>query len=159
MWNVDSEKLIVVRDVIVDEINFLKSRPIAESEGIYPEKSQNESDNSVSQTDFSGLNKSDKNKSDVFNKSDSNKSDNTMVTDTEESPNKIQKLHTNDFPSNKNNDNEQMSSSVRRSERLKHLPPIHYNKNNISENYIMCAQSINFKIPNLFSEINGREDK
>lgn len=42
MWEVESPKFVLVRDAIVDEINYLKYRPVVGLERVTIEKPQNE---------------------------------------------------------------------------------------------------------------------
>ena len=46
-----------------------------------------------------------------------------------------------------------------RSDRIKQLPPISYNENDIRYDLLMCAQSFVSKIPNSYEEIKTKEDK
>lgn len=46
VWDVVNERFIIVRDVIFDEVSFINTRPAINIEGIYVEKSQDETDSS-----------------------------------------------------------------------------------------------------------------
>ncbi|CAH2207849.1 jg3075, partial [Pararge aegeria aegeria] len=155
VWNPECEKHVVVRDVIVDENNFLQSRPVLRSEGNI--------ENSQNKTDPENISKSVKSRNSDSHKSDKSKSDEHMC------PNKIRKIiheQTNESEQLMNNsessllnenENTDHNCELRRSERLKHLPPISYSEEN--EDYIMCANSMLYKIPSSYGEIKTRDDR
>lgn len=144
VWEVVSEKFVKVRDVIVDEINFLSSR-LVQPEGIMSENSNN----------------SDVCKSDKKLKSDSPK----QTVSLGPPPNKsVVETDVHKYDSSLQNrltlsQNDVTTLDVRRSERIKNLPTISYNENDISVNYLMCAQSLLCQIPTSYKEIESRSDR
>lgn len=168
VWNPECEKHVTVRDVIVDETNFLQSRPVLKPEENNRKNSHDETDNS------DGRSKS------VSIKSrypDSNKSDGNSKSDGPECPSKIRKIANDvsdsqqsepqcsvDMPSivnnqdlNVNNQDTDVNNQPRRSDRLKGRPPISYNESD--DDYLMCVQSILCNAPSSYEEIKTRPDR
>ena len=78
VWDVETEKFVTVRDVIVDETTYLKSRPVMGLDGINFENAYNETDASdIRSKSVEKSHKSDNDKSDMLKryKSDNNRSD------------------------------------------------------------------------------------
>lgn len=150
VWEVETHKFVVVRDVIVDETNYLNSRPVVKAEGVNFRKPQCETDLSDMSKSVIKSHNSDSVKSDI-NKSDAQ-------TD---SCDKLSKsvINSNEFLSHDNQGIEGTTSDVRKSARIKHLPRISYNEDNIPDDYLMCAQSIVCKIPTSYQEIKDRDDR
>ena len=72
VWDVENEKFVLVRDVIIDETNYLVTRPLKKS-GVNESKETDESD--IRSKSVDKLQKPDRDKSHMFEKSDSDKSD------------------------------------------------------------------------------------
>lgn len=156
VWNTNCEKFITVRDVIVDETNFLQSRPVIRHKGICDKYSHDKTDNrderskSVSrESQNSDSIKSDKSKSDVY-----------------ECPNKIHKFDnitvdpSSDIIVDNDVNNSNQTFEPRRSDRLKERPTVSYNENDVDEvDYLLCAQSIICEVPCSYDEIKSRHDK
>ena len=166
VWDVETEKFVVVRDVIFDETNFLESRQKINSKGVNSENSRNKTGGSnlvVPEVRLKSVEME-------SHKSDDNKSD--MSKERHETiPNKIAKL---DQKSNKsviktdmhteslsqvNENNENKFSEPRRSDRIKHQPCKSYNEENTLYDYLLCAQSIVYKIPTSYNEIKDSENR
>lgn len=154
VWNPDCERYVVVRDVIVDEINFLQSRPVI--------KSEENVINSHNKTD-SGINiippKSviTKSQNSDCDKSDVTKSDGDYATAS-----KIPKLNHDVVELEKNissnvSDCDITNTELRRSDRLKDRSLTSYKK--YGDDYLMCAQSILYDIPKSFNEIKTSNDR
>lgn len=156
VWNPECEKFTTVRDVIVDETNFLQSRPVSQ-----PEENIKNSRDNVNIDNIS------KEKSMKSQNTDKCKSD-TCKSDDYEGPHKIRKTNHDIIEFEQPNtccddplvvvDTEDTNSSVepRRSDRLKGRPPISYEE---IDDYLMCAQSILCKVPNSLQEIKTRDDR
>lgn len=131
VWDVESEKFVTVRDVIVDETNYLTSKPLMKFEKSNLENSYKETDASdVKSKSVIKSHKSDNDKSDVFNnKSSLGESNKNARLDCDESSKSVKETDKSDKSfiensqnnSNNNNNNE---SEPRRSDRIKNLPPI-----------------------------------
>ena len=166
VWDVETEKFVVVRDVIFNETNFLESRQKINSKGVNSENSRNKTGGSnlvVPEVRLKSVEME-------SHKSDDNKSD--MSKERHETiPNKIAKL---DQKSNKsviktdmhteslsqvNENNENKFSEPRRSDRIKHQPCKSYNEENTLYDYLLCAQSIVYKIPTSYNEIKDSENR
>lgn len=145
VWEVETQKFVVVRDVIVDETNYLMSRPVVQAEGVTLKRPQNE-------TDLSDLSKS------VIQsrESDSVKSDIVKSDKTDQISKAV--VNTNEFVSNDNQGIESTTPDLRKSARIKHLPPISYNEDSIPD-FLLCAQSIKCSIPTSYQEIRNRADR
>lgn len=156
VWNVESEKFVTVRDVIVDETNFLKSRPVVKPEGVNVENPRNETDASdVQSKSVVKSQKYEHNKTNLVEPS-SNKNvklghepnESVVETDVHKkclSPDKSQTP---------------IPSEPRRSDRIKCRETISYNEdNNILDDYLLCAQSIVHKVPTSYQEIQNRDDR
>ena len=162
VWNVETERFSVVRDVIVDETNFKISRPVMRSEGVYKENSKMETDasdimsKSVEKSQKSVNSKTDRLESNIETRSNKitklgNEVDKSVI-ETE-----IQ-LHTNS-PSQDKQFNENEFPALRRSDRIKNCLPISYNEENVSDDYILCAQSFVYETPTSFHQIKYRDDR
>lgn len=159
VWNPECEKHVVVRDVTVDETNFLRSRP-----AIKPEENIK---NSQSETDSDVVPKSVAEKSRI---SDSSKSDKSK-SDEHVCPSKIRKINhdttneseqevdirSDNFSSPTGTENTDKSIELRRSSRLKLIPPVSYKEDD--NDYLMCARSILFEVPNSYDDIKTRDDR
>lgn len=176
VWDVETEKFSVVRDVIVDETNFLVSRPLAKPEGVNLENSS-----TSSKTGLSDLIKI---SSKSVSKSDNTKSD-TVDSRLEEKRQKICELgneinkfdtKTNKYINEKsviktdksaepasNNSLCPLSLSpkpeLRRSDRIKNHPPVTYKEDDLLNDYLMCAQSIVCKIPTCYQDLKNTDDR
>lgn len=151
VWDVVGEKFVKVRDVIVDEIDFLSSRPL-KSEGIMAENSNNSDKNSVKK-----MCKSDK------VKSDNSKQTGQIPVSLGPLPNKsVSETDSSSFQNEINSSqNEMTSHDLRRSERIKNLPTVSYNENenDISVNYLFYANSLACKIPTSYNEIEFSDNR
>lgn len=144
VWNVETGKYVVVRDVIVDENNFVVSRPVGKCNENGSKNSQRQIDVfDVESNSVKGAQKSDKN-----NKSDTIFSENTHSG----SDNMNEKIDVDNY------DRKRSNSSLRRSDRIKNCPPVSYN-DEYNDDYLMCAQSIICNIPASFQEISIRNDR
>ncbi|CAH2090566.1 unnamed protein product [Euphydryas editha] len=144
VWNVECEKYVTVRDVIIDETTFMQTRPVIRLERNSKEYSCNETD-----VFKSVLLKSQEPNS---SKSDVNKSD-----DIYNSPRKIRKVNIKDVNSqlsNNQSENADNTQELRRSDRLKNKPSIRYDK--IENDYLMY---VGCNIPTSYNEIESRDDK
>lgn len=149
VWNPECEKFITVRDVIVDETNFLQSRPI-----LQPEENVV---NSRVDINIDKNCKSMKSQNTDRGESDSSKSDDY------ESPHKIRKSNHDTIESEQINtrsvigdDNTNSNVELRRSDRLKGRPSVPSKK---FDDYLMCTQTILYDVPNSFLEIKTRHDR
>ena len=169
VWDVENEKFVLVRDVIIDETNYLVTRPLKKS-GVNEGKETDESD--IRSKSVVQLQKSDKDKSDMFEKSDIDKSDtkshksekgNSDISskcDNYESDNEIQKLSVSkSIEKGIVDKNAKINNKTRRSERIKQRPPISYNEYNIEYDYIMIAETLVKDIPVSYNEIKIRDDR
>lgn len=159
VWDVEAEKFGTVRDVIVDETNFLISRPKVGAEGVNCENSRNETDESdMGSKSVVKSHKSDSDKSDIL----------------ELSPNKNARLghepnesvieadvHTESLSLDNNHNPSKLPkfSEPRRSERIKCHPVISYNEDNILDNYFLYAQSLMCRIPTSYQEVQNSDDR
>ncbi|CAK1549216.1 unnamed protein product [Leptosia nina] len=155
VWKPENEKLVIVRDVIVDEIDYLKSRPASESrlpeENIQnsqfketdPEDQSVSTKSHVSNKLKSGINKSDE--YEIPCKIIKSNHDNTSSVD--------KKLSSLSKPTDSH-------TELRRSARIKELDPVSYkNLNDGINDCLMCAQSILYEIPKCYDEIKYRSDR
>lgn len=158
VWDPNCERFVTVRDVVVDETNFLQSRPALKPEGNSDKYSQDKTDMSTSDYRPKSVSRKSQN-------SDSDKSDNANKSDGPGCPSKIRKLDNVSVEQNSSttlNDlcNTDQVFEPRRSNRLKDRPPVSYNENDDDEfNYLLCAQSIICKVPCSYDEIKTRDDK
>lgn len=143
IWDVNAEKFIIARDVIIDEINFQNSRPL-----------KSEADEEV------------KNFEVKIPKFETIKSENLVSKTTESDTFKKPQIKTNDELKTANKQQTDFSinegpntSNIRRSERLKCRPAISYDENDLINNYLLCAQSLICQAPNSFEEIGERNDQ
>ncbi|CAK9834334.1 Copia protein, partial [Anthophora retusa] len=162
VWDVENGKFIVVRDVIVDEINYLKTRPVVRLEGdtADPENKTGASDiQSKSVKIDEKSHKSDNDKSDI------SKSSVKVIPELElgDEPNKSVTETDPQCGSTSHNDKvevqENLNNKLRRSDRIKQHPLISYDESKTQYDLLMCAQSFVGKIPNSFDEIKLRDDK
>ncbi|KPI92981.1 Copia protein [Papilio xuthus] len=153
VWDPASNKCVVVRDVVVDETNFLISRPLW--------KPEENVENSRDKTDVT-FSKSVSNKS---RNSDGSKSD-VLKSDDHICPSKIRKTNHDTISIKDKSDSVSVSdpnqntvnSELRRSDRLKDRPPISY-RHDDDDDYLMCAQSVVCEVPSSFLEIRTRSDR
>lgn len=139
VWDVENEKFVVVRDVIVNETEFLATRPVIISD--VQEKSHERGNSTDTVKELRSDINSDNIISNDLNKLSPEKSDNK--TDCIVEQNTV--VHD--------------DKCKRRSDRIKSRPPVNYIDNKIQNDYIMIAQSIVCQIPNSYQEINSRDDK
>lgn len=148
VWNPECEKFVVVRDVIVDETNYLQSRPVQPGTNVK---------NSSNETDI--LSKSVSIKSRI---SDSSKSD-PFKSDDQVCPSKIRKVNHDIVESEQLLDqcteNKEDNSQLRRSDRLKNRPPISYHEIDENNDFLLCAHAIMCKVPSSYKEIATRDDR
>lgn len=144
VWNPEIKKFVLVRDVIVDELDFVKSRP-----KVNPEE---DILNSHGKTDICNNSKSVLIKS---RNSDCNKSD-MAKSDGEAGPHKPQHDIIEMKKSNSESNTESLNSEPRRSDRLKGRE-LHYRK--YGDDYLMCAQSVVSSIPSSYAEIKSLDDR
>lgn len=146
VWNVECEKYVIVRDVIVDETTFMQTRPVLKPERNNIEYSYNKTDTSKSvslKSQEPSSSKSDNDKSDVISNS----------------PAKFRKISDDNLTSqldsnlNQNTDN---IVELRRSDRLKNKRPICYDETD--NDYLMHAQFL-CNIPNSYNEIKSHPDR
>ena len=149
VWEVESQKFVVVRDVIIDETNYLKTRPVAQPQGINFQKPKNETDISDMSKSVIGSHNSDSVKLDKIKSSEQ-----TDVSDlTSKSV-----INQNEFSSQGKQGIKQTASDLRQSERIKLKPIVSYNEDSIPD-YLLCAQSIICSIPTSYQEIKNRDDR
>lgn len=159
VWEAETGKFHLVRDVIVDEINFLVSRP--RGGGIQNELA-GKTDEVISSGQKSQL--SDCKTDDVI--SSGQKSEeiiiNAEVNKNNDIISDIQSEQVNTKIPTINDPVEKQTKS-RRSDRIKALPRINYNENenmyNNIDNYFLSAHLIENDIPSSFNEIQNRADK
>lgn len=163
VWDVVDEKFVKVRDVIVDEINFLSSRPAmpitVERDRRAGERDRTgDSDGHI----FKKLSRSD------IVKSDGCSSAQTGAVPAQLGPPPNESVCETDGHTDCASFKDKMTSSrneldkcnVRRSERIKNLPIVSYDENDdISANYLLYAKSLVCNIPTCFKEIECRDDK
>lgn len=181
VWDVEKEEFIKVRDVIVDESNYLSSRPVMSSRvgskiDTYSSDKSNLLDvnnsvinNSLKKTGASDesskpeithtvLNELDKEKSNVSKPSSIDNSDFNMINDdinnSVVTTNKCDTSTSLNTPSNSQN-----FSEPRRSERIRQLPIISYDENDIFDYCLLTAQSLNYTIPTTFKDIKSANNK
>lgn len=154
VWNTEFEKYETVRDVVIDETNFIESRP-----SLRPERSNNTY--SQDETDNDSVTKSVSYKSHSSGpKSDSSQSD-------ECSTSKIRKIGSHEIPNepenesesslkHKNQDKPDEFLNLRRSERLKTCSRKSYNENDYD---VYSALSITSNIPKSLNEIKSLNDR
>lgn len=165
VWNVETGKIVIVRDVIVDETNFLQSRPVLKSE-------ENKTiTNSHDETDSHAKSKSVSTKFQCNNETDNDEKsksvsikvgchekpdDNEIACKTRkidkvivETPNETN-INSDNFVLHKNNE-------LRRSDRLKGHPRISYYEGD--DDYVMCAMSVLSNNPMSYEEIKTRDDR
>lgn len=158
VWDVVDEKFVKVRDVIVDEINFLSSRPL-KPDGIISDNYRKSDEQSCKKM----CTKSDSMKSDV------NKQTGRVSAPLGPPPNKSVsetdgQADCGSFESKlTESQNELVSENnpIRKSQRIKNMPKISYNEteDDISVNYLLYAKSLICKIPYCYKEIESRDDK
>lgn len=145
---------MLLSDVIVDETNFLQSRPSGE----FSSPEGNETLNSHDKTDNNASSKSVSQKSQY---PEDDKSDNTK-SDEQVCPKKVRKLNDDvqsvPHPIDSVLQETDHNAEPRRSDRLKGRPPVSYIDNDYDD-YLMCAQSIISSAPSSFEEIKTRDDK
>ncbi|CAK9800989.1 Copia protein [Anthophora plagiata] len=160
VWDVKNGKLGVVRDVIVDETDYLKTRPVIKLESVERD-TNNETDVSDIRSKSVEINeksqKSDNYKSDVSKSSVEINSDEKLGDE----PNKsvIETDTQNKSLSQDNSENTQEKFEPRRSDKVKQRPPISYNESDTQYDLLMCAQSFINEIPNSYEEIQKNENK
>ncbi|CAK9796153.1 Copia protein [Anthophora plagiata] len=160
VWDVKNGKLVVVRDVIVDETDYLKTRPVIRLESVERD-TNNETDASDIRSKSVEINE----KSQKFDnyKSDVSKSSVEINSDEKlgDEPNKsvIETDTQNKSLSQDNSENTQEKFEPRRSDRVKQRPPISYNESDTQYDLLMCAQSFINEIPNSYEEIQKNENK
>lgn len=144
-----------MRDIIADEINFLKSRPGIRTEGDNSGKLRKEIDVSDAMSksirdetdDTDTQSKSVERSSTFHDKSDtlsSENSNNPNDISFNENKNKTQNGSSSRININNidNRANKRMLSEPKRSDQIKRRPPVSYNENDILDEYLMCARSI-----------------
>ncbi|CAH0564599.1 unnamed protein product [Brassicogethes aeneus] len=152
VWEVESQKFVVVRDVIVDETNYLISRPVCK--GVNLQKPQDKTDLSDMSKSVVKSHNSDSAKPDI-KKSGAQ----TDVSDlTSKSVVNTNDSDTNECLSQDKQGLKRTASDLRKSERIKQLPSISYNEDGIPD-YLLCAQSIICSIPTSYQEIRNRDDR
>lgn len=165
VWCVKTEKFVTVRDVIVDETIYLKSRPVMGLDGINSENAYNKTDASdIRSKSVEKSHKSVNDKSDTLKryKSDNNRSDivNPSVKVRDETNKSVAETDIRNISSSQDNGVEiQEKSNLRRSDRIKQLPIISYDEDDINSNYLMCAESFVYKTPNSIEDIKTRSDR
>lgn len=141
IWNVEKEKHVVARDVIVDEINFLSSRPAIKDEGAHCE------DSHVQRPIVFDL--------------ESRKVVNSLESDTQSGARKIMKENRQDDVGQarvKNSSSQVPDVVPRRSERLSAKPPVTYGETNFVGDYVLIAKSIVTQIPSCYADIKYLEN-
>ncbi|CAK9796582.1 Copia protein [Anthophora quadrimaculata] len=160
VWDVKNGKLVVVRDVIVDETDYLKTRPVMRLESVERD-TNNETDASDIRSKSVEINEKSQ-KPDTY-KSDVSKSSVEINSDEKlgDEPNKsvIETDTQNKSLSQNDSENTQEKFEPRRSDRVKQRPPISYNESDTQYDLLMCAQSFINKIPNSYEEIKKNENK
>ncbi len=131
VWDNENEKYVVVRDAIIDERNFMVSRPVLESERVGYENSSFETDISEISSNIKGR----------VGENSGNKTDESKISgwkeisDTESNPSKFAKLDENIVDKSNNNIDNHPCSELRRSERNKGRPSVSYNEDSISNDF------------------------
>ncbi|CAK9797987.1 Copia protein, partial [Anthophora quadrimaculata] len=151
VWDVKNGKLVVVRDVIVDETDYLKTRPVMRLESVERD-TNNETDASDIRSKSVEINEKSQ-KPDTY-KSDVSKSSVEINSDEKlgDKPNKsvIETDTQNKSLSQNDSENTREKFEPRRSDRVKQRPPISYNESDTQYDLLMCAQSFINKIPNSY---------
>lgn len=144
LWNEESRKFMIARDVVVDETNMLKSRNVHEDDsGTQHENVDETRDSVITESEESG-----------FPRVENNETVNSGVQPSENSTNPENAdpvIETGD----KLNENVE-EKELRRSERNGNKPKLSYR---FLEKCLMNAQLCLNDIPNTFEEIQFREDK
>ncbi|CAK9821259.1 Copia protein [Anthophora retusa] len=162
VWDVENGKFIVVRDVIVDEINYLKTRPVVRLEG---DTADPENKTGASDIQSKSVKIDEKSYKSDNDKSDISKSSVKVIPELElgDEPNKSVTETDSQCGSTSHNDKvevqENLNNKLRRSDRIKQHPLISYDESKTQYDLLMCAQSFVGKIPNSFDEIKLRDDK
>ncbi|CAK9816176.1 Copia protein [Anthophora plagiata] len=172
VWDSENEKFVTVRDVIVDEMTYLTSRPVMRLEGIDSKDSHNETDGSnvwsksvgqsnksdISKSDVQMSHKSDNDESDVAGSSVKVRSKRKLVEETNKSV--VETDNKRKSSSHNKSSNEiQETPEPRRSDRIKQLAPMSYDENCMGNDCLMTAQYFVYRIPNSFDEIETRDDR
>lgn len=161
VWDVENEKFVKVRDVIVDETNYLVSRPVLNLNNILENR------------DKYGETYGDRN-------SANHKLDNGQVSVSQQRAGVNEKSNTCEKtcepfkPENSNKDKmddkdvnvnlptancDSKPHELRRSERIKGLPHVSYDETDDLTRYILSAQSLECDIPSSIKEIEKSPDK
>lgn len=131
IWNVETEKMQLARDVIIDETNFEVSRP-----RLF-ERTNNPLKASQGDHEMCELNKK-------------------HITIPDDS-----KVKTPEGESQTNNNNNK-TTDLRRSERIKNRPQLSYDENQMGNefySYAVKSQTVLHKIPTNYNEIKERDDR
>jgi Integrase core domain. len=159
VWDIEKGRFATVRDVIVDEVNYLKTRPVLKGNF----------ENNSSKTDaFQGLPKSvitksnsdneisdlsKRSKSDESEKSDILKPSVIEISNLENQQTVVELEKQNETVTESNSKETEKTKELRRSDRISRRPAISYDESNIHNDYLLCAQSLVCKIPTSFEEI------
>ncbi|CAG4919528.1 unnamed protein product [Colias eurytheme] len=146
VYEVENNKYVVVRDVIVDENRFIESRPIIK----VIRKDVDLGRKTIVPNDTLNLVNDFSNKTDNYYSSNKN-THNTIPQHNDTQTDSIEKQ--NDISLSK----DQNGTLLRRSNRLKGRRQTSYNEDMPYDN-LMCAQSIECPIPNSYEEIKNRND-
>lgn len=151
VWDVKTGKYSIVRDVIVDETNFLRSRHVVKEKGVNNENSRdNETDASDEQSKSVDMSQKAVGEHSVISKPVSSVEKEKLGTEPSKSTKEL--LFNENDPHKREESNQQ-----RKSERLKGRPVVSYNEDD--NDYLLCAQLVLDEIPNSYQEIENRRDK
>ena len=156
VWNVNDKKFSIVRDVIIDKINYVNSRPemkYIESKESYDSKLK--SIDMFQKPDKKSVQTDDNNKS---VSTDENKSGTTESKLNGSSYENVEdRVENNHFSPESHEEETNQNIQVRRSTRIKNLPRVNYEE--YDDRYLLCAESINIQMPNSYEEIKYRNDR
>lgn len=134
--NTETNKFIIARDVIFDEIDYKALRPLVQIKGIETENPDIK-----------------RQKLEIDQNSETNKIEENKINKSDIQADRVDKTsligETNSQVSPKKNE-------LRRSERIKNMPTINYNEEHCS---YMSAQSVVSDVPKTYEEIKHRDDR
>lgn len=177
-WDVENEKIVRVRNVIVDETNYMISRPVMKSRVIVKNQEKTDASDLVSKSEVNKLDKTvtdsqkpeasdnklnsgDELKLNSKNDSQINEGCKMSKTHKETEENLNDSVVSQQTHENCDKNHQNHNETLRRSERVKQLPSVNYDeeKTDYFSNYLLSAQSITCNIPTSYHEIGSRTDK
>lgn len=145
VWDIETDRFIVARDVLVDEINFLDSRPRITN------KRENINTHNEPYKKLVKLNKS----NEIENVKLIDQSENISGRTIDQSE-RMTGMRTENSSLDKN---DEKLLEVRRSDRIRELPKVDYREDTSQINYLTCALTISNKNPMSYKEIKERDDR